>query len=324
MSEDYCDPGIQASDVFTLQYFLLSIIILPIAYTKYKQFAGSGYKDIQAKQLYLKYLATFFSCSVIFSFFVGFIVKDVQKTILVSLNTLLMMTILFSGLSEKNMKPLTATLSINLCFSIGCFIFYVIKIIKANPESAQSLASSLASAGDGLASGLTSAGNSLASGLASAGDGLANVVTSTGKGIKDAYQSETAKKAGQFATASINTVGDVTKTVAENAGRPFTKQNLKKNYQYTLPALKKTGPAKLIQATNQAVKNAKQDVIQNAKKLNPTNQTNRENLQNLGKAFKKTGLANMFSGNNKNQRNNQQHVRNEIAKSDVTNSTINK
>ena len=261
MSEDYCDPGIQASDVFTLQYFLLSIIILPIAYTKYKQFAGSGYKDIQAKQLYLKYLATFFSCSVIFSFFVGFIVKDVQKTILVSVNTLLMMTILFSGLSEKNMKPLNATLSINLCFSIGCFIFYVIKIIKANPESAESLASGVASvvksAGDGLSSVAKSAKSGISSGFKSAG----NVVDSLSN-------SETLKKAGK------------------------------------------------------AVKNAKQDFIQNAKNLNPTNQTNTQNRKDFVKAVKNTRVGKIFYGQNnsqqKNQRKKQQvKIRTEIAQSEA-------
>lgn len=295
---DSCDPGIQASDVFTLQYFLLSIIILPIAYTKYKQYFMSGYKDVQAKNLYLKYLATFFSCSVMFSIFVAFVVKDKEKTILVILNTLLMMAILFSGLSEKNMKPFTTTLSINLCFSIGCFIFYVVKIIKANPESARTALDIAKSAGNSTLSGLKTAGNTTLSGLKTAGEGSLSVLNSAGKGIKDAYQSETAKKiskkVGQIGTATINTVGDGTKKVAENLKKPFKKQNLQNNYKGTAQAIASTGVAKGIQATKQAVQKGKKDFIQNIKKADPTNTTNTQNIKDVGNAFKKTGVANML------------------------------
>ena len=258
----------------------------------------SGYKDVQAKQLYLKYLATFFSCSVIFSFFVGFVVKDVQKTILVSVNTLLMMTILFSGLSEKNMKPFTTTLSINLCFSIGCFIFYVVKIIIANPESTQSLVN----------------------GLTAAGEGSLSVLNSTGEVIKNTYQGETAqefsKNIGQLATAGINTFGDATKTVAENLKKPFMDSNLQKNYQNTAEAFASTGVAKGIRATNKAVQKGKKDFTQNIKKANPTSQKNITNSKNLYDGFKKSGLVKMIYGKNKNQRNKQQ-IRTAIAKSDA-------
>lgn len=294
---DSCDPGIQASDVFTLQYFLLSIIILPIAYTKYKQYFMSGYKDVQAKQLYLKYLATFFSCSVIFSFFVGFVVKDVQKTILVSVNTLLMMTILFSGLSEKNMKPFTTTLSINLCFSIGCFIFYVVKIIIANPESTQSLVN----------------------GLTAAGEGPLSVLNSTGEVIKNTYQGETAqefsKNISKLATAGINTFGDATTTVFDNVANPFKEKNLQKNYEKSGNAFASTGVATGIRATNKAVQNAKKDFIQNVKKANPNSQKNITNRKNFNDGLSNSGLVKMIYGKNKNQPNNQQ-VRTEIANSE--------
>jgi len=305
---DSCDPGIQASDVFTLQYFLLSIIILSIAYTKYKQYFMSGYKDVQIKNLYLKYLATFFSCSVIFSVFLAFVVKDKEKTILVILNTLLMMAILFSGLSEKNMKPFTATLSINLCLSIGCFIFYVIKIIKANPDSART-------ALDIAKSASKKAGQYGTAAVKKSGQLGTVAVKKAGQlgtvAVKKAGQlgASATEKAGQYGTvafnttsaavnkagkATLNTVSDATKKVADNIKKPFKKQNLQKNFEGTPQAFASSGVAKGIQSINQAVQNGKQDFIKNINRADPTNQKSRQNIKDLGNALKNTGVANIL------------------------------
>ena len=358
MTEEYSDKkkGIHASDVFTLQYFLLSIIISPIAYTKYKQYAGSGYKDSLAKNSYLKYLATFFSCSLIFSLFLGFVVKDTQKTVLVSLNTLLMMTILFSGLSEKNMKPFTTTLSINLCFSIISFIFYIIKIYQANPTSATSLKDGVQAVGKGSFSLLKSAGEGIKSAVESDTakkfaqnvsrpfteknmkknyQGTGNAMERTGlyRNTKQAVQNAAelsktvfnntgdaiitgANKAGQLGTALVNTTADTVSTIAQNVRRPFTKQNMQNNYKDTGNALKNTGVAKELYTLNNTIQKNKQIVNQNIGKA--FNQKNKQNFNNLVTATRNTNAAKMFGikPSDNNLSGKNQQIRHTIANSD--------
>lgn len=265
---------IHASDVFTLLYFLLSIVLLPIGYTYYKRFAESDYIDKDAKKTYLKYLVSFFCCSIVFVLFLFFVVKgDYLKPILVSVNTLTLMGVLFSGLAQHTMKPFTTFIAINLSVSILCFLFYVYKIIKANPNSTKNFTQGATMVGKGALSGLKKGYNNLK-------DGTNNALNSqTAKNFS--------KNMSQFGSKAIKSAGSGFKTVADNVKKGYKPQNLNQLGQ----AVKTTGAAKMSKQIGQSTKQGYNKVAQNLGKLK--SQQNMQNFNKLGQAMKTTGAARM-------------------------------
>ena len=266
---------IHASDVFTLLYFLLSIVLLPIGYTYYKRFAESDYADKDAKNTYLKYIVSFFCCSIVFALSLFFVVEggDYLKPILVSVNTLTLMGVLFSGLAQHTMKPFTTFIAITISFSILCFFFYVYKIISANPNSTKNFTQGATMVGQGALSGLKKGYNNLK-------DGTNNALNSqTAKTLS--------KNMSQFGSKAIQSTGTAFKTVADNVKKGYKTQNLNKLGQ----ALKTTGAAKLSKQMGQTTKQGYNKVAQNLGKLK--SQQNMKNLNKLGEAIKKTGAARM-------------------------------
>lgn len=210
--QNYCEPQIYASDVFTLVYFLLSIVLLPITYTYYKKFVDSDYKDDVAKKEYLKYIISFLSCSVVFVIFLLIVVKDYDKAILTLINSLLLMGVMFSGLLKNTMTQFTAVISINLIISILFFIFYVYKIIKANPESSKNFTKAVRSTRDAAGSavymtgkGLDNVGRATAKGIHTVGKATAKGIHGAGMTLKQ-KTTPIALQTGRRLKKGVNTV----------------------------------------------------------------------------------------------------------------------
>ena len=276
---------IHASDVFTLLYFLLSIVLLPIGYTYYKRFAESDYADKDAKNTYLKYLVSFFCCSIVFVLFLFFVVKgDYLKPILVTVNTLTLMGVLFSGLAQHTMKPFTTFIAINLSVSILCFLFYVYKIIKANPNSTKNFSQGATMVGKGALSGIEK--------------GYTNLKDTTNKALNSQTAKKFSKNMSQFGSKAIQSTGSAFKTVAQSTGSAFktVADNVKKGYKTQNlnkfgQAFKTTGAAKVSKQIGQSTKQGYNKVAQNLGKLK--SQQNMKNLNKLEQAVKTTGAARM-------------------------------
>ncbi len=276
---------IHASDVFTLLYFLLSIVLLPIGYTYYKRFAESDYADKDAKNTYLKYLVSFFCCSIVFVLFLFFVVKgDYLKPILVTVNTLTLMGVLFSGLAQHTMKPFTTFIAINLSVSILCFLFYVYKIIKANPNSTKNFSQGATMVGKGALSGIEK--------------GYTNLKDTTNKALNSQTAKKFSKNMSQFGSKAIQSTGSAFKTVAQSTGSAFktVADNVKKGYKTQNlnkfgQAFKTTGAAKVSKQIGQSTKQGYNKVAQNLGKLK--SQQNMKNLNKLEQAMKTTGAARM-------------------------------
>jgi hypothetical protein len=260
---------IHASDVFTLLYFLLSIVLLPIGYTYYKQFAETDYADKEAKNTYLKYLVSFFCCSIVFVLFLFFVVKgDYFKPILISVNTLTLMGVLFSGLAQHTMKPFTTFIAINLSVSILCFMFYVYKIIKANPNSTKNFTQGATMVGKGALSGIEK--------------GYTNVKDRTNKALNSQTAKNFSKNMSQFGSKAIQSTGSGFKTVADNLKKGYKPQNLNQLGE----KFKTTGAAKVSKQMGQSTKQGYNKVVDNLKKgYKP------QNLNQLGQKFKTTGAT---------------------------------
>jgi len=225
---------IHASDVFTLLYFLLSIVLLPIGYTYYKRFAESDYADKDAKNTYLKYIVSFFCCSIVFVLSLFFVVEgDYLKPILVSVNILTLMGVLFSGLAQHTMKPFTTFIAITLSVSILCFFFYVYKIIIANPNSTKSFTQGATMVGQGALSGLKK--------------GYNNIKDGTNNALNSQTAKTLSKNMYQFGSNAIQSTGSAFKTVANNLKKGYKTQNLNKLGH----AMTTTGAARMVGMSSQ-------------------------------------------------------------------------
>jgi DNA-binding protein len=189
-----------ASDVFLSQYFLLSIIILSISFNKYKEYSQTGYTEEDLYKNYLKYLLSFFFSSIILT---GLFWKSSgrNKALIVGVNCLVMLAMLFSGLSKTNISPFTITFTIAIVFNIVCFGFTIKTIISANPEFTGDFGKIIENTGGKLAEG---AGKFTESASKLAG-----------------------KAAGKLTESAVNAA----KTVKQNLGKNFNTVTIRKGSQ---------------------------------------------------------------------------------------------
>ena len=92
------------------------------------------------------------------------------------------MGVMFSGIFQNSMPQFRAVLSINLIISILFFMFYVYKIVKANPESSKNLTKAIRSTKNAAGSAVYRTGQ----GLMTLKQKTTPIAIQTGRRIKNA------------------------------------------------------------------------------------------------------------------------------------------